>query len=123
SADAYRLLAPANATAGRTESFQVEESDGERPSSAEFRDLFAGLDAAPGTEARRLLAPIDETNFDQKQRLAQQQRNFAAYAERMLDDPRFAAQLIGQTKDIISGAPPAQAALQLFHLAEEYRRQ
>jgi photosystem II stability/assembly factor-like uncharacterized protein len=86
------------------------------------RDFFAGLVLEPGGEARRELAAIDDRGLEQQQNLAQQQRNFINYTRSHLDDERHAAQLLGQTKDIIGAAPPEQAAVQLAQLAQEYRR-
>jgi photosystem II stability/assembly factor-like uncharacterized protein len=86
------------------------------------RDFFAGLVLEPGGEARRRLGEIDDRQLEQRQNLAQQQRNFVSYTRSHLDDQRHAAQLLGQTKDIIGAAPPQQAAVQLAQLADEYRR-
>ena len=86
------------------------------------RGFFAGLVLTPGGDARRPLSSINERDLESRQSLADQQRNFTAYTMRMLDDERHAAQLIGQTSDVIGEAPPAQAAVQLFRLAGEYRR-
>ncbi len=121
-AEPYRLLRGENITLGQNEAFVPVSVTGAAPDGAVGpRGLFTGLGLTPGSAARRALLPIDDENFDRMQNLAQQQRNFAAYAARMLDDPRHAAQLVGQTKDIIAGAPPAQAAVQLLNLAREYR--
>ncbi len=122
-AEPYRLLRGENGTLGQDEAFVPVSFTGSADDGAgQPRGLFTGLGLTPGSDARRALLPIDDANFDRMQHLAQQQRNFAAYAARMLDDPRHAAQLVGQTKDIIAGAPPEQAAVQLLNLAREYRR-
>ena len=120
-ADAFGQLGMQAVTAGRRESYAVwdlDESDTPKPSS----HFFAGLVLTPGSDARRNLSLIDDRDLERRQNLAQQQRNFAAYAARMLDDERHAAQIIGQTKDIVGTAPPEQAAVQLARLVDEYRR-
>ncbi|MBX3439385.1 MAG: hypothetical protein KF861_17995, partial [Planctomycetaceae bacterium] len=122
-AEPYRRLSRGNLTVGRDEAFEpIALAEAAQEESLGARDLFAGLAIAPGSDARRLLGPIDDLELDRLQNLAQQQRNFAAYAKRMLDDPRHAAQLVAQTRDIIGGAPPQQAAVQLLQLAGEYRQ-
>lgn len=84
--------------------------------------FFAGLAIAPGSAARRELSPIDPTELEQHQQIARRQRNFQAYADRFLEDPRQAAQLIGQLREVTAGMSNRQAALQLAELAAEYRR-
>ena len=120
--ESYQQLSPNNVTKGQRETYVTvplktpDESDEQTP-----RDFFAGLILMPGGEARRELTSINDDILADAQRLAQQQRNFASYASRMLDDQRQAAQLVAQTADIIGGAPDDQAAAQLFNLADEYR--
>lgn len=118
-AEPYHFLSSENVTTGQRESYAaVPLGDA---SDSTVRDFFAGLVLTPGGEARRELASINEHDLASAERLAQQQRNLASYAERMLYDPRHAAQLIGQTADIVGAAPDDQAALQLLNLSNEYR--
>ena len=118
-AEPYQVLRAGNVTVGERESYTAVPL-GESLETT-VRDFFAGLILNPGGEARRELSAINEDDLADVEGLAQQQRNFASYAERMLDDPRHAAQLIGQTADIVGAAPDDQAALQLQNLANEYR--
>ncbi len=85
------------------------------------RDFFAGLSLAPGSAARRELAPFDEADLEQRQKLAQRQRNFAALIQKSLDDPRIAGQMIGQLGGLVEGMDAQQGAELLRGLAAEYR--
>ena len=86
------------------------------------RDFFAGLSLAPGSAARRELAPLDETDLERRQKLAQRQRNFAALTQKSLDDPRIAGQMIGQLGGLVEGMDAQQGAELLRGLAAEYRQ-
>ena len=85
------------------------------------RDFFAGLSLAPGSAARRELAPLDETDLERRQKLAQRQRNFAALTQKSLDDPRIAGQMLGQLGGLVEGMDAQQGAELLRGLAAEYR--
>ncbi len=85
-------------------------------------DLFAGLVLAPGSAGRRHLLPLDREEWEKRTKLAQRQRNFRAYSEKFLNDPRLAAQLIGQLRQNALHLPDDQAALQMQRLIAEYRR-
>ncbi len=85
------------------------------------RDFFAGLSLAPGTAARRALTPLDETDLERRQKLAQRQRNFAALIQKSLDDPRIAGQMLGQIGGLVEGMDAQQGAELLRGLAAEYR--
>ncbi|MEX2287732.1 MAG: YCF48-related protein [Planctomycetaceae bacterium] len=86
------------------------------------RDFFSGLSLQPGCEARRMLAPLDDRDDEARRKLAQKQRNFQAYAEQFLDDPRHAAQLIAQLSYVTQGMSSEQGATQLAQLADDYRQ-
>lgn len=90
-------------------------------SAANVRGFFTGLGLRAGGAARRDLPPISELDYDRLEKLARHQRNFEAYAARMFDDPRHAAQVIAQLDDVIGGAPDEQASGQLWQLADRYR--
>jgi len=85
-------------------------------------DFFLGLNLPPGSPARRPLLPMSDGDIQSQIDIAHRQRNFRAYADRYLADPRHAAQLVAQLRDVVSGMPPDQAALQLAQLAEAYRK-
>lgn len=87
------------------------------------RDFFAGLSIPPGSAARRVLLPINPQQDVQRRLVIARQRNFHAYVERMISNPRHATQLIGQLRQITDGMTKQEAALELARLAEDYRRQ
>jgi photosystem II stability/assembly factor-like uncharacterized protein len=89
----------------------------ELPGSGGF---FAGLPIPPGSAARRDLTVIDETDLQNRMRLARRQRDFEAYTDRFLDDARQAGQLIAQLSETVHGMPEEQGALVLARLAERY---
>ena len=86
------------------------------------RRFFGGTVIAPGSEARRRLLSIDSREFEKQRLVIQRQRNFLGYSKRFLDDSRHAGQLIAKLGDITKGMKDEQAALQLYQLAEEYKR-
>lgn len=85
------------------------------------RDFFAGLSLAPGSEARRELEPIDESDLARMQKLVQRHRNIQSIADKTLDDPRMAGQMIGQFGGLVRDMDSRQGAEVLRGLAEEYR--
>ena len=91
------------------------------PEASLARDFFAGLSLAPGSAARRVLNPIDETDLERMQKLAQKQRNFLAVTKKSLDDPRVAGQMLGQLNGLLDGMDAQQGAEVLRGLAAEYR--
>jgi len=82
---------------------------------------FGGLAIAPGSAARRELAPLDDTDLETRLKIAARQRNFTAYAERYLDDDRHAGQLIAQLPEVVRGMSDSQAAWQIEQIAERYQ--
>ena len=54
---------------------------------AVHRDFFAGLSIPPGSPARRALLPIDPRQDAERRAVMERQRNFHAYAERMMKEP------------------------------------
>ncbi len=91
------------------------------PNAALGRDFFSGLSMSPGSEARRDLAPIDESSLERMQKLAQRHRNFQAISAQSLDDPRLAGQMIGQLGGLVRDMDSRQGAELLRGLADEYR--
>lgn len=94
-----------------------------RPSadSSTGRDFFAGLSIAPGSDARRELGMIDDSDLERNQKLVQRHRNFQAIASKTLDDPRMAGQMIGQLGTLVRDMEARQGAELLRGLADEYR--
>jgi photosystem II stability/assembly factor-like uncharacterized protein len=80
-----------------------------------------GLSIPPGSDARRKLLPIDESELSERIKLANRQKIFAAHTEKALVDPRKAGQLIAQLSDVVRGMPAGQGALQLAELAQRYQ--
>lgn len=99
--------------------------DGTRSADAQVgpSDFFAGLSIPPDSAARRALLPIDPQQDAARRMVITRQRNFHAYVERMINDPRHATQLIGQLRQITDGMTKQEAALELARLADEYRNQ
>ncbi len=91
-------------------------------SSARSRDFFGGLSITPGSPARREMIPMDESRLERMQKLVQKQRNFTAFSQKSLDDPRVAGQMLGQISNVIDGMEPQQAVNLLRDLADEHRK-
>ncbi|MCA9068256.1 MAG: hypothetical protein KDA84_05000 [Planctomycetaceae bacterium] len=91
--------------------------------SAGRSDFFTGLSIPPNSAARRALLPVDPQQDAQRRAVITRQRNFHAYVERMINDPRHATQLIGQLRQITDGMTQHESALELARLAENYRHQ
>ncbi len=120
------LRSGGSATAGNSGSqrlaFRWIGVDGRPASDATVaRDFFAGRSLAPGSAARRELTPLDETDLERRQKLAQRQRNFAALIQKSLDDPRIAGQMLAQIGGLVEGMDAQQGAELLRGLAAEYR--
>lgn len=86
------------------------------------RNLFAGISLAPGSHARRPALPVNDADFDRQIELARRQKNFRGIAQKMLNEPRRGAQLIAEIRREFRDMPDDQAALQIVHLANDYRR-
>ena len=103
-------------------SFRAIDRQGQPSPQAEGADFFAGLSLQPGSDVRRQLIPFNEKILDQAIKTAQRHRNFIAFADRTLDDPRVAGQMIAQLRDVTGEMTPQQAAVTLHDLFLEYRR-
>jgi photosystem II stability/assembly factor-like uncharacterized protein len=90
--------------------------------STPISDFFTGIPIATGSDARRDLPPLRDLDLDRQQKLARHERNIDAYLDRFLNDPRHAANLLGQTQNVIGQLPPDQAAWRLAQIAELHRR-
>ena len=115
---AYRLLGT-DEKSGRDSSATRR---GVSPSGIRSGDFFNGLSIQPGSAARREMGTLDEATLEQTQKLIQKQRNFTAYSQKSLDDPRVAGQMLGQLRGVVDGMNPQQAAGLLRDLADEYRK-
>lgn len=86
------------------------------------RDFFTGLSITPGSAARRETGKLDEANLERLQKIAQKHRNFTSIAQKSLDDPRMAHQMLGQLNVMLDGMDSRQAATLLRDLADEHRK-
>ncbi|WP_166831991.1 YCF48-related protein [Thalassoroseus pseudoceratinae] len=120
---AQARLMPIQHHAEQREPYRLLLNDGLSNQEPHGGDFFAGLDIAPGSASRRSLKLVDPSEDMRREELFKKQRNFQAYAARMLDDPRHAAQVIAQLSEITRGMTDQEAALQLTRLADQYRQQ
>ncbi len=122
-ADAYARLLPAPPRSSLREAYRLDvEKTPSEYSNLSGADFFTGIPLPPGSAARRKLADFDERQYELRKKIVQRQRNFRAVAERLLDDPRHAAQVIAELSQITQGMPDEQAAWGLIQLADDYRR-
>jgi photosystem II stability/assembly factor-like uncharacterized protein len=120
-AAAHLFSSPARAAAER-EAYRLVYHAAEDAAAETATDFFTGLHIEPGTAARRALWLVDPVDHERRQKLFERQRNFRAYAERAFDDPRLAAQVIGQLRTMTEGLSDREAALELAQLVRDYRR-
>ncbi|MDA1166570.1 MAG: hypothetical protein O3B13_26030, partial [Planctomycetota bacterium] len=108
--------------APQPEPFIPLETDDSRFTLVSQRDFWTGIAISPGSEARRMQLPMIEGELERQQELAIRQRNFRGISEKYVDDPRKASQLVAELRSVVRGMPDRQAALQIAHLASDYRR-
>lgn len=99
-----------------------DEASTDRFQLVSVRDLWSGISIAPGSEARRPSLPIQEQQLAIQQELAVRQRNFRGIVGHTIVDPARGAALIGEVRNVTKHLPRPQAALQLAHLANDYRQ-
>jgi photosystem II stability/assembly factor-like uncharacterized protein len=117
-----RIIPQTTATAMR-EAYRLKTQDSEKTASAASSgDFFSGIPLPPDSPARRALRLYDDKLVEQHRALARKQRNFLAYAERFLDEPQHASQVIAELRPTLVGLSNRQASHQLVALAGEYRR-
>ncbi|MBI1310396.1 hypothetical protein GC176_03745 [bacterium] len=104
------------------EPFVPLDADDDKFTLVSHRELWTGLSIAPDSDARRPALPFDEAAFEAQQESARQQRNFRGIAKSMMQKPSQAAQLVAELRSEVRNLPRAQAALQIAHLANDYRR-
>lgn len=108
--------------APQPESFTPIETDESRFTLVSHRDFWAGIALSPNSDARRPQLPMMEGQLDQQKELAIRQRNFRGISEKYVDDQQKASQLVAELRNVVQGMPARQAALQIAHLASDYRR-
>lgn len=108
--------------APQPEPFVPLETKDDRFTLVTHRDFWTGISLSPGSDARRPQLPFVEGQLEAQQELAIRQRNFRGISEKFIDDPRKAAQLVAEIRSVVHGMPDRQAALQIAHLANDYRK-
>ncbi|MGI9455829.1 MAG: YCF48-related protein [Aeoliella sp.] len=81
------------------------------------RDLFAGLNIPPGSDARRPTAPTDPSNLDRLRRLTLKRRQLVRLLDHAKGGPAWSAQVVNLT----GGLDPQTGGELLVQLAEGYR--
>lgn len=118
---AESLLFDETAGAATSEAYRLVRSRFDEQQTATIAGgFFGGLSIAPGSDARRNLAPIDDGDLEARQKLANRQRVFSAYTAKALDDSQKAGALIAELPRIVREMSAPQGALQLAELAERY---
>ncbi len=83
--------------------------------------MFAGISVPAGSAARRAWTLTDDTGLTARLEGIRKQRDFAAVSKKVIGEDRQAGALIARLPDISRGLPPAEAAWQLMHLADQYQ--
>ncbi|MBC8290748.1 MAG: hypothetical protein H8E37_10575 [Planctomycetes bacterium] len=86
------------------------------------RDIFSGISIPPASPARRPALPYDAAVSEEYARLATKQKHFRGIAERFVDHPVKAAQMLAEVRDVVGELPRQEAAMQLTQLASDYRQ-
>jgi photosystem II stability/assembly factor-like uncharacterized protein len=85
-------------------------------------DLFAGLNLAPGSGARRPLTAIKEGELELAQRRLQRTRNLLAIADKLERGSAQSAQLVAQLPDVVRELQPDQGATLMADVGRRYRQ-
>jgi len=118
---AYQLVQGGIKNLPFSESFSISQVT-PLPGQLLLADLFTGIVLGPGSDARRRLLILSHPDQQRGESIARKQRNYAAYTRKRFSDELQASQMIAQLNDVISGAPPRQAVLQLLEIADQYQR-
>jgi len=116
---AFRMTSGPEALPPMFESYKVSSMT-PVPQNLRMQDLFTGIVLGPGSDARRVQLPTDETDR-RGEEVARRQRNLHAYVKKNLSEEQTAAQTVAQLNDFVRGMTPQQATTQLYELACEYR--
>jgi photosystem II stability/assembly factor-like uncharacterized protein len=108
--------------APQPEPFVPIETNESRFELVSHRDFWSGIALSPNSDARRPQLPVIEGQLEQQKELAIRQRNFRGISEKYVDDTQKASQLVAELRNVVRGMPARQAALQVAHLASDYRR-
>lgn len=108
--------------APQPESFTPIETDESRFTLVSHRDFWAGIALSPNSDARRPQLPVIEGQLETQKELAIRQRNFRGISDKYATDTQKSSQLLAELRNVVRGMPARQAALQIAHLASDYRR-
>ena len=108
--------------APQPEPFVLIETSNSRFELVSHRDFWSGISLSTNSDARRPQLPIIEGQLERQKELAIRQRNFRGISEKYVDDVQKASQLVAELRNVVRGMPARQAALQIAHLASDYRR-
>ena len=108
--------------APQPEPFVPIETSESRFTLVSHRDFWSGIALSPNSDARRPQLPMIEGQLERQQELAIRQRNFRGISEKYATDTQKASQLVAELRNVVRGMPDRQAALQIAHLASDYRR-
>ena len=108
--------------APQPEPFVPVETEESRFELVSHRDFWSGIALSPNSDARRPQLPMIEGQLETQKELAIRQRNFRGISEKYVDDQQKASQLVAELRNVVRGMPARQAALQIAHLASDYRR-
>lgn len=108
--------------APQPEPFVPIETNESRYELVSHRDFWSGISLSPNSDARRPQLPLIEGQLERQQELAIRQRNFRGISEKYVDDQQKASQLVAELRSVVRDMPDRQAALQIAHLASDYRR-
>ncbi|MGZ0170270.1 MAG: YCF48-related protein [Planctomycetales bacterium] len=108
--------------APQSEPFIPIETDESRFALVSHRNFWAGIALSPNSDARRPQLPMIEGQLEKQKELAIRQRNFRGISEKYVDDKQKSSQLLAELRNVVRGMPARQAALQIAHLASDYRR-
>lgn len=108
--------------APQPESFVPVETSESRFTLVSHRDFWAGIALSPDSDARRPQLPLIEGQLERQTELAMRQRNFRGISEKYMNEGQKSSQLVAELRNVVRGMPDRQAALQIAHLASDYRR-
>lgn len=116
----YRLIQPGQVTGPLFESYSISKQT-PIPQNLRLNDFFTGIVLGPGSDARRALIVL-EGDDTKGEAIARRQRNQAAFLKRDMHNEMKAGRTIAQLNDFIAGMTPQQATVQLYEVANEYKK-
>lgn len=83
-------------------------------------EMFSGINLSRGSDGRRLLADVAESNVETMRRLAQKQRNLQAIVTQSARTHNDSARLLAELSQLTTGLDPRSAGDVLFQLAQHF---